>query len=77
MTVIVPPPEIRSIIDKLAAYVIKNGTGFETTILDKERHNPRFSFLFSSDPYHAYYQKRLQEYRDGGTSKSFLERLTY
>lgn len=65
MSVIVPPPEIRTVIEKLVAYVIKTGPSFETTILEKERHNPRFSFLFPSDPYHAYYQQRLQEHRDG------------
>ena len=66
MTVILPPSEIRLIIEKLAAYVVKNGPTFEDKILEKERHNPRFSFLYPNDPYHAYYQKRLEEYHKVG-----------
>lgn len=66
MTVILPPSEIRLIIEKLAAYVVRNGTTFEDKILEKERHNSRFSFLFPNDPYHPYYQRRLQEYYEVG-----------
>lgn len=62
MTVILPPSEIRLIVEKLAAYVVKNGRSFEDKILEKERHNPKFSFLYPNDPYNAYYQKRLEEY---------------
>jgi splicing factor 3A subunit 1 len=66
MSIILPPPDIRTIIEKLAAYVVKNGAIFEEKILEKERQNPRFSFLYPSDPYHPYYQKRLYEYRQVG-----------
>ena len=66
MSIILPPPDIRTIIEKLAAYVVKNGAIFEEKIFEKERQNPRFSFLYPSDPYHPYYQKRLDEYRQVG-----------
>lgn len=63
---ILPPSDIRVIIEKLAAYVVKNGKSFEDKILEKERHNARFSFLFPHDPYHPYYEKRLEEYTSVG-----------
>lgn len=66
MEVIIPPSEIRSIIEKLSAYVIKNGPNFESKILEKERNNPKFSFLFPSDPYNSYYQKCLADFRKAG-----------
>lgn len=64
--VILPPPYIRNIAEKLAIYVVRNGPEFEGKILEKERNNPRFSFLYSSDPFHPFYQKLLQEVREVG-----------
>lgn len=64
--VIIPPPYIRNIAEKLALYVVRNGPEFEGKILEKERSNPRFSFLYSSDPYFSFYQKLLQEIREAG-----------
>ncbi len=66
LKMIVPPVEIRTIIEKLAPYVIRNGPSFEDKILEKERANPRFSFLYQNDPYHGYYRRRLDEYREVG-----------
>ena len=34
-------------------------------IREKEKHNPKFSFLSNNDSYHAYYQWRLSEIREG------------
>lgn len=63
---IIPPAEIRVIAEKLAAYAVKNGAGFEEKIFEKERQNPRFSFLYPTDSYHTYYEARLEEYRQAG-----------
>lgn len=57
---------IAAIIDKTAVFVGKNGREFEERILQKERHNPKFTFLAPADPYHAYYDMRLQELVEGG-----------
>ncbi|KAL8045144.1 hypothetical protein ABFS82_08G093600 [Erythranthe guttata] len=56
---ILPPPEIRMIVDKTARYVAKNGPGFEQRIIASCQGNPNFSFLHSNHPYHAYYKHRL------------------
>lgn len=58
MLMIVPPIEIRVVIEKLAAHVAKNGSALEVKILEKERGNARFSFLAQSDPYNEYYCSR-------------------
>ncbi|XP_050373101.1 probable splicing factor 3A subunit 1 [Argentina anserina] len=61
--IIHPPPDIRSIVDKTSQFVAKNGPDFEKRIIASNENNPKFKFLKSSDPYHAYYQHRLSEFR--------------
>ncbi|RFU80997.1 pre-mrna splicing factor [Trichoderma arundinaceum] len=63
--VVLPPREIRNILEKTAGYVARNGSVFEDRIREKERQNPKFSFLNPEDAYHAYYQWRLAEIRAG------------
>ncbi|KAF9624024.1 hypothetical protein IFM89_007722 [Coptis chinensis] len=61
--IIHPPPDIRSIVDKTAQFVAKNGPDFEKRIIANNAGNAKFNFLNGSDPYHAYYQHRLSEFR--------------
>ncbi|KAI0501707.1 hypothetical protein KFK09_016652 [Dendrobium nobile] len=61
--IIHPPPDIRMIIEKTAAFVAKNGLEFERRILANNAGNAKFNFLIQSDPYHAYYQHRVSEHR--------------
>ncbi|OAR02007.1 hypothetical protein LLEC1_02326 [Akanthomyces lecanii] len=63
--VVLPPREIRNILEKTAGYVARNGAVFEDRIRDKEQANPKFSFLNPEDAYHQYYQWRLTEVRAG------------
>lgn len=58
-----PPPDIRSIVDKTAQFVAKNGPEFEKRILANEKNNVKFNFLNATDPYHAYYQHRVSEFK--------------
>lgn len=69
--IVLPPKDIRAIIEKTAGYVARNGPVFEDRIRDKEQGNSRFSFLTPSDAYAAFYQWRLNEVRSGrGTAVS-------
>lgn len=61
--IIHPPPDIRNIVDKTAQFVAKNGPDFEKRIIANNTGNAKFNFLIPSDPYHAYYQHRLSEFR--------------
>ncbi|XP_038988849.1 probable splicing factor 3A subunit 1 [Phoenix dactylifera] len=61
--IIHPPPDIRMIIEKTATFVAKNGPEFEKRILANNAGNAKFNFLIPSDPYHAYYQHRVSEFR--------------
>ncbi|TAQ85237.1 hypothetical protein B7494_g6433 [Chlorociboria aeruginascens] len=63
--VIIPPREIKAILEKTAGYVARNGVVFEYRIREKEIHNPKFSFLSANDSYNAYYLWRLNEIREG------------
>ncbi|KAI9833311.1 MAG: hypothetical protein M1819_003706 [Sarea resinae] len=69
--VVLPPKDIRAIVEKTAGYVARNGPVFEDRIREKERHNPKFSFLSANDAYSPYYDWRLSEVREGrGTAIS-------
>ncbi|EER24406.1 Surp module family protein [Coccidioides posadasii C735 delta SOWgp] len=69
--VVVPPKDIRTIIEKTAGFVARNGFVFEDRVREKERNNPKFSFLNPADPYAAFYNWRLNEIKAGrGTAVS-------
>lgn len=65
--IILPPPDIRSIVDKTAAFIAKNPNpaAFEEKIRAREKTDSRFGFLNEADAYHTYYQNRLKAFRDG------------
>ncbi|KAK9464386.1 Pre-mRNA splicing factor PRP21 like protein-domain-containing protein [Lipomyces arxii] len=62
--IIIPPPDIREIIEKTAAYVHRNGQAFEAQIRDREKSNTRFSFLNPFDPYFPFYEWRVDEHKE-------------
>lgn len=64
---ILPPPVIKSIVDKTAAFIAKSN---QTSMLEekmraREKTDSRFAFLNPTDPYHAYYQDRLAAFKAG------------
>ncbi|KZS13174.1 splicing factor 3A subunit 1 [Daphnia magna] len=63
--IIYPPPEVRNIVDKTASFVARNGLEFEARIRKNELNNPKFNFLNTGDPYHAYYQYKVKDIREG------------
>ncbi|GBB99833.1 hypothetical protein RclHR1_03650009 [Rhizophagus clarus] len=67
--IIYPPPDIRNIVDKTAVFVARNGVQFEERIRENEKHNAKFSFLNPNDPYHAYYQYKIAETKEGKVPK--------
>ncbi|KAL2009161.1 hypothetical protein VTN00DRAFT_7355 [Thermoascus crustaceus] len=69
--VVLPPKDIRAIVEKTAGYVARNGLVFEDRVREKERNNPKFSFLNPNDAYAAFYRWRLTEIKEGrGTAIS-------
>ncbi|KAG7092258.1 hypothetical protein E1B28_008622 [Marasmius oreades] len=65
---ILPPPEIKSVIDKTATFIARsaNPPQFEDKIREGQRSDPKFSFLNPADPYHAYYRHKLDKIFQGG-----------
>jgi len=69
--VIVPPPDIRAVVDKTAQFVARNGKSFEERIMKSEEGmTAKFSFLKAFDPYHAYYEQKIREAEDLINGKS-------
>uniref|UniRef100_A0A671UX52 Calcium homeostasis endoplasmic reticulum protein n=1 Tax=Sparus aurata TaxID=8175 RepID=A0A671UX52_SPAAU len=54
----VPHQELRNVIDKLAQFVARNGPEFEKMTMEKQKDNPKFSFLFGGE-YFTYYKCKL------------------
>ena len=68
---IIPPPDIKTVVDKTATYVAKNGPSFESMVMKVEANNPKFNFLrHEDDPYRPYYNQKLEEFTNanGGTT---------
>ena len=73
--VIRPPPEIRAVADRTASYVAKNGRAFEQRILGSAKgKTPKFAFLQTSSPFHAYYEDRIKFYAEGGDDSDDKEK---
>lgn len=60
-----PPrdPNVRSVIDRLAEFVARNGAEFEQMTIVKQQNNSKFSFLNSNSEFYQYYQFRKMEER--------------
>ena len=66
-TIILPPPAIKAIVDKTAAFVAKsaNPALLEEKFKLREKSDSRFAFVNAEDPYHAYYADRLAAFKAG------------
>ena len=72
--VIIPPPEVRAIVDKTAQFVARNGKGFEQKVLNSnDGKTAKFNFLKAYDPYNAYYEMKIRELEDSGETESRAE----
>jgi splicing factor 3A subunit 1 len=59
--IIIPPPEIRAVVDKTANYAAKFGKSFEQKLLNSEEgKTAKFNFMRPFDPYHAYYEFKIK-----------------
>ncbi|GJN17975.1 hypothetical protein PR202_gb05086 [Eleusine coracana subsp. coracana] len=56
-----PPSFLKRTMEKIVEFILRNGKEFEEKLIDQDRTTGRFSFLLSSNPYHSYYLKMLQE----------------
>ncbi|VVC97798.1 unnamed protein product [Leptidea sinapis] len=57
----IPPDDVKLVIDKMAAYVARNGDEFADIV--RAKNDPRFTFLDPGNVYHPFYKKLMQEKR--------------
>lgn len=62
---VIPPPEIRKVIETTVGYILRNGMSFANRVREREDGNVRFAFLREGDAYNAFYQWRLAQHRTG------------
>ena len=71
--VIIPPPDIRLVVDKTALFVSRNGKSFEQRILASgEGKTAKFNFMKPLDPYHAYYEMKIRSVLSTNMSLCYL-----
>lgn len=63
---IVPPRDVRAVLEKTAAHVARR-PALEARVKENFANDPKFSFFYPTDPYHAYYLKKIAD------AKSALE----
>jgi len=74
--IVIPPPDVQTIIDKMASYVARNGRSFEEVVRTKDE--DRFRFLSAEDKHHNYYLHKLAIYTTGNYDPSVTaEPLTF
>ncbi|XP_052751914.1 protein suppressor of white apricot-like isoform X2 [Galleria mellonella] len=59
--IVKPPEDVQLVIDKMAAYVARNGDEFAEIV--RSKNDPRFTFLEPDNVYHPYYKRLMQEKR--------------
>lgn len=62
---------MKNIIDKLAQFVARNGPEFEHMTKQKQKDNPKFSFLFGGE-FFNYYQYKVTTEQAGKLIDIFL-----
>ena len=65
--VIIPPQEIKKVIDRTAEFVAKNGSSFEQMLKKKQQNLPKLSFLNEGDPYRPCYEQMISSIVKGLT----------
>lgn len=63
--------DLKNIIDKLAQFVARNGPEFEHMTKQKQKDNPKFSFLFGGE-FFNYYQYKVTTEQAGKLTDIFL-----
>jgi splicing factor 3A subunit 1 len=63
--VILPPKELRTTIERVAGFVVRNGAAFEQRMRNDSSNAAKLSFIFEDDPYFDYYQWRREEIKQG------------
>lgn len=62
---IVPPPDMRAIIDKTAQFIAKQGPAMEKKIFSSDPTKIKFAFILPDNPFHAYYKMAVQSFKEG------------
>lgn len=73
---IIPPPDMRAIIDKTAEFIAKQGKEMEKRIYTEDKSRVKFAFLGSDHPFHPYYEMALKAYKEGKSKWTILYALT-
>jgi len=68
--------ELRTIIDKLAVFVARNGPDFEQMTKTKQKDNPKFEFLFGGRYFDYYLRKVSAEQSSEWCSKTRQPSIT-
>lgn len=60
---IIPPGEIKKLVETTAAWVAENGANFEEYIIEKSKNDSKFAFLNTTHPYRGYFDQMVEQNR--------------
>ena len=62
---IIPPPDMRAIIDRTAQFIAKQGPTMEKKIFSSDPTKIKFAFILPDNPFHPYYKMAVQSFKEG------------
>ena len=60
---LVPPADIKKVIDKTARMAASMGEQFHQRLKKAEQNNSHFAFLLPTNPWNPYYEHKLEQFR--------------
>ena len=70
-------PQVKDLIEKTAIFISGQGYDFESKLLEKEKNNPKFSFLHKENDNHKYYRERIEFLKNQKTLSELKENKWY
>lgn len=69
--------QLSELIDKTAQWIVQHGTSFENKLIDKEKDNPKFSFLLEGDENNNFYRERIEFFKNQNNTSEKSEEKWY
>ena len=69
--------QLSELIDKTAQWIVQHGSTFENKLMDKEKDNPKFSFLLEGDENNSFYKDRIEFFKNQNNTNDKSEEKWY
>ena len=63
--VVIPPKELRALLEKTAEFTARRGPEFDERLVEQAANNPKLQFVLAGNPYRPYFEWRKSEILEG------------